>query len=338
MVRLTVPKSSSRRNTNYMINSPDYQDLVLLSSLSSDQQKTVPLAASEGIPALYAVIPSLPDKIGMLGTPSGPFSNPMVYRISKKLSSSDQFVLRKFMQKLNRASSDEQRRRLLSNEPAISSGGVITEESVSEGEKILRIDPYECAALAYFSRVFIQRFIPPAEFLVRHGLDQQGFGDGRIAEALPILQDQGILRRPFPVSFSEIFVAKSELKVWSNNSGINIKTDTPKNKKSKELHYIFWRAFKGLKEINNGKDPTYREVWDTVYNEHEQSIENNFGGGLPPRSEYDESEIIELMESSNQPNPSLRWYILMDKSSGVYLLKSLPALLSILKKHPPLAV
>ncbi len=334
MVRLTVPKSSSRRNTNYMINSPDYQDLVLLSSLSSDQQKTVPLAASEGIPALYAVIPSLPDKIGMLGTPSGPFSNPMVYRISKKLSSNDQFVLRKFMRKLNRASSDEQRRRLLSNEPAISSGGVITEESVSEGEKILRIDPYECAALAYFSKVFIQRFIPPAEFLVRHGLDEHGFGDGRIAEALPILQDQGILRRPFPVSVSEIFVAKSELKAWSDNSGKNIQPDTPKNKKSKELHYIFWRAFKGLKEINNGKDPTYREVWDTVYNEHEQSRENNFGGGLPPRSEYDESEIIELMESSKQPNPSLKWYIYKDKSSGVYLLKSLPALLSILKKHP----
>ena len=318
-----------------MINSPVYQDFVLLSSLSSDQQKTVPLAASEGIPALYAVIPSMPDKIGMLETPSGPFSNPMVYRISKKLSSSDQFVLRKFMQKLNRASSDEQRRRLLSNEPAISSGGVITEESVSEGEKILRIDPYECAALAYFSRIFIQRFIPPAEFLVRHGLDEQGFGDDRIAEALPILQDQGILRRPFPVSVSEIFVAKSELKAWSNNSGKNIKTDTPKNKKSKELHYIFWRAFKELKKINNGKDPTYREVWDTVYYEHELAKENNFGGGLPPRSEYDESEIIELMESSNQPNPSLRWYILMDKSSGVYLLKSLPALLSILKKHPP---
>ena len=321
-----------------MINSPVYQDFVLLSSLSSDQQKTVPLAASEGIPALYAVIPSMPDKIGMLETPSGPFSNPMVYRISKKLSSSDQFVLRKFMQKLNKASSDEQRRKLLSNEPAISSGGVITEESVSEGEKILRIDPYECAALAYFSRVFIQRFIPPAEFLVRHGLDEHGFGDDRIAEALPILQDQGILRRPFPVSFSEIFVAKSELKVWSNNSGINIKTDTPKNKKSKELHYIFWRAFKGLKEINNGKDPTFREVWDTVYNEHEQLNENNFGGGLLPRSEYDESEIIELMESSKQPNPSLKWYIYKDKSSGVYLLKSLPALLSILKKHPPLAI
>jgi len=254
-----------------MINPPEYQNLVLLSSLSSDQQKTVPLAASDGILALYALIPSLPDKIGMLETPSGPFSNPMVYRISKQLSSSDQFVLRKFMQKLNRASSDEQRRELLSNEPAISSGGVITEESVSEGEKLLRIDPYECAAFAQFPRVFIQRFIPPAEFLLRHGLDEQGFGDDRIAEALPILQDQGILRRPFPVSFSEIFVAKSELKAWSKNSGKNKKNETPKNKKSKELHYIFWRAFKELKKNNNGKAPTYREVWDTVYNEYELS-------------------------------------------------------------------
>ena len=66
-----------------MINSPDYQDLVLLSSLSSFQQKTLPLAASEGIPDLYAVIPSLPEKIGMFETPSGPFSNQMVYRIRK---------------------------------------------------------------------------------------------------------------------------------------------------------------------------------------------------------------------------------------------------------------
>ena len=321
-----------------MINSPVYQDFVLLSSLSSDQQKTVPLAASEGIPALYAVIPSMPDKIGMLETPSGPFSNPMVYRISKKLSSSDQFVLRKFMQKLNKASSDEQRRKLLSNEPAISSGGVITEESVSEGEKILRIDPYECAALAYFSRVFIQRFIPPAEFLVSHGLDELGFGDDRIAEALPLLHDQGILRRPFPVSVSDVFVIKSELEDWLERGNKKNKIRTKKFRKtkystSKEVQNIFSRAFKKLRKNNNGEDPTYREVWDTVYDEYELSKENNFGSGLPHRLEYDETEIIEFMESSSQPNPSLRWYILMDKSSGIYLLKSLPSLLTKLKKE-----
>ena len=252
-----------------MINSPVYQDFVLLSSLSSDQQKTVPLAASEGIPALYAVIPSMPDKIGMLETPSGPFSNPMVYRISKKLSSSDQFVFRKFLQKLNKASSDEQRRKLLSNEPAISSGGVITEESVSEGEKILRIDPYECAALAYFSRVFIQRFIPPAEFLVRHGLDELGFGDDRIAEVIPLLQDQGILRRPFPVLVSDVFVIKSELEDWLERGNKKNKIRTKKFRKtkyskSKEVQNIFSRALKKLRKNNNGEDPTYREVWDTV--------------------------------------------------------------------------
>ena len=321
-----------------MINSPVYQDFVLLSSLSSDQQKTVPLAASEGIPALYAVIPSMPDKIGMLETPSGPFSNPMVYRISKKLSSSDQFVFRKFMQKLNRASSDEQRRKLLSNEPAISSGGVITEESVSEGEKILRIDPYECAALAYFSRVFIQRFIPPAEFLVRHGLDELGFGDDRIAEALPLLHDQGILRRPFPVLVSEVFVIKSELEDWLERGNKKNKIRTKKFRKtkystSKEVQNIFSRAFKKLRKNNNGEDPTYREVWDTVYDEYELSKENNFGSGLPPRLEYDETEIIEFMESSYQPNPSLGWYIFIYKSSGTYHLKSLPSLLTKLKKE-----
>ena len=307
-----------------MINSPVYQDFVLLSSLSSDQQKTVPLAASEGIPALYAVIPSMPDKIGMLETPSGPFSNPMVYRISKKLSSSDQFVLRKFMQKLNKASSDEQRRKLLSNEPAISSGGVITEESVSEGEKILRIDPYECAAFAYYSRIFIQRFIPPAEFLVKHGLDELGLGGDRIAEVIPLLQDQGILRRPFPVSVSDVFVIKSELEDWleRGNKKNKIrtkkirKTDTSKKKRSKELHYIFWRAFKKLRKNNNGEDPTYREVWNTVYDEYELSKENNLGGGLPPRLEYAEYDYIVDIESSDEPNPSLNWYIRMDQSSG----------------------
>jgi len=321
-----------------MINSPVYQDFVLLSSLSSDQQKTVPLAASEGIPALYAVIPSMPDKIGMLETPSGPFSNPMVYRISKKLSSSDQFVLRKFMQKLNKASSDEQRRKLLSNEPAISSSGVITEESVSEGEKILRIDPYECAALAYFSRVFIQRFIPPAEFLVRHGLDELGFGDDRIAEALPLLHDQGILRRPFPVSVSDVFVIKSELEDWLERGNKKNKIRTKKFRKtksstSKEVQNILSRALKKLKKINNGEDPTYREVWDTVYNEYELSKENNLGGGLPPRLEYDEYDYIVDIESSDEPNPSLGWYIDMDKSSGTYHLKSLPSLLTKLKKE-----
>ncbi len=320
-----------------MINSPVYQDFVLLSSLSSDQQKTVPLAASEGIPALYAVIPSMPDKIGMLETPSGPFSNPMVYRISKKLSSSDQFVLRKFMQKLNKASSDEQRRKLLSNEPAISSGGVITEERVSEGEKILRIDPYECAAFAYYSRIFIQRFIPPAEFLVKHGLDELGLGDDRIAEVIPLLQDQGILRRPFPVLVSDVFVIKSELEDWLKRGNKKNKIRTKKIRKtkystSKEVQNIFSRTFKKLKKINNGEDPTYREVWDTVYNEYELN-ENNLGGGLHLRQEYDENEIIEFMESSYQPNPSLRWYIFMDKSSGTYHLKSLPSLLTKLKKE-----
>ena len=321
-----------------MINSPVYQDFVLLSSLSSDQQKTVPLAASEGIPALYAVIPSMPDKIGMLETPSGPFSNPMVYRISKKLSSSDQFVLRKFMQKLNRASSDEQRRKLLSNEPAISSGGVITEESVSEGEKILRIDPYECAAFVYYSRIFIQRFIPPAEFLVKHGLDELGLGDDRIAEVIPLLQDQGILRRPFPVSVSDVFVIKSELEDWLERGNKKNKFRTKKirktkHSKSKEVQNIFSRAFKKLKKINNGEDPTYREVWDTVYNEYELSKENNLGGGLPPRLEYDEYDYIVDIESSDEPNPSLEWYIDMDKSSGTYHLKSLPSLLTKLKKE-----
>ena len=321
-----------------MINSPVYQDFVLLSSLSSDQQKTVPLAASEGIPALYAVIPSMPDKIGMLETPSGPFSNPMVYRISKKLSSSDQFVLRKFMQKLNKASSDEQRRKLLSNEPAISSGGVITEERVSEGEKILRIDPYECAAFAYYSRIFIQRFIPPAEFLVKHGLDELGLGDDRIAEVIPLLQDQGILKRPFPVSVSDVFVIKSELEDWLERGNKKNKIRTKKFRKtkystSKEVQNIFSRTFKKLKKINNGEDPTYREVWDTVYNEYELN-ENNLGGGLHLRQEYDENEIIEFMESSYQPNPSLRWHIRMNESSGTYHLKSLPALLSRFKKLP----
>jgi hypothetical protein len=321
-----------------MINSPVYQDFVLLSSLSSDQQKTVPLAASEGIPALYAVIPSMPDKIGMLETPSGPFSNPMVYRISKKLSSSDQFVLRKFMQKLNKASSDEQRRKLLSNEPAISSGGVITEERVSEGEKILRIDPYECAAFAYYSRIFIQRFIPPAEFLVKHGLDELGLGDDRIAEVILLLQDQGILRRPFPVLVSDVFVIKSELEDWLKRGNKKNKIRTKKIRKtkystSKEVQNIFSRTFKKLKKINNGEDPTYREVWDTVYNEYELN-ENNLGGGLHLRQEYDENEIIEFMESSYQPNPSLRWHIRMNESSGTYHLKSLPALLSRFKKLP----
>ena len=100
-----------------------------------------------------------------------------------------------------------------------------------------------------------------------------------------------------------------------------------------KVQNIFSRALKKLRKNNNGEDPTYREVWDTVYDEYELSKENNLGGGLPPRLEYDEYDYIVDIESSDEPNPSLEWYIDMDKSSGTYHLKSLPSLLTKLKKE-----
>jgi hypothetical protein len=137
---------------------------------------------------------------------------------------------------------------------------------------------------------------------------------------------------------SDVFVIKSELEDWLERGNKKNKFRTKKFRKtkystSKEVQNIFSRTFKKLKKINNGEDPTYREVWDTVYNEYELN-ENNLGGGLHLRQEYDENEIIEFMESSYQPNPSLRWHIRMNESSGTYHLKSLPALLSRFKKLP----
>ena len=154
---------------------------------------------------------------------------------------------------------------------------------------------------------------------------------------IPLLQDQGILRRPFPVSVSDVFVIKSELEDWLERGNKKNKIRTKKFRKtkyskSKEVQNIFSRALKKLRKNNNGEDPTYKEVWDTVYDEYELSKENNLGGGLPPRSEYDENEYIEYIESSDKPKPSLGWYIDMDKSSGTYHLKSLPSLLTKLKK------
>ena len=106
-----------------------------------------------------------------------------------------------------------------------------------------------------------------------------------------------------------------------------------KHSKSKEVQDIFNRALKALRIKNEGENPTYREVWDTIFDEHEMlRKETNIGGGLSTRPDFDENEIIEYMERSDKAKPSLNWYMRVNDSSGTYYLISLPSLLTKLKK------
>jgi len=124
-----------------------------------------------------------------------------------------------------------------------------------------------------------------------------------------LLHDQGILKRPLPVSVSDVFVIKSELEDWleignKKNKFRTKKISKTKHLKSNEVRNIFSRAFKKLRENNNGEAPTYKEVWDAVFNENDLN-ENNLGGGLPLRPEYDENDWINTQKIFGNPRAFL---------------------------------
>ena len=109
-----------------------------------------------------------------------------------------------------------------------------------------------------------------------------------------------------------------------------------KSNKSKEIILVFWRAFCFLKKRNDGEDPNYRKVWDTVYEEWDiKENETIYKDQLFPNLDYDIDEIIVEIERSDVANASVTWYIKRNETKGSYLMASLPAKLSKLKKNPP---
>ena len=109
-----------------------------------------------------------------------------------------------------------------------------------------------------------------------------------------------------------------------------------KAKKAKKSFQFFWRAFCFLRERNSFEKPGYCEVWDAVYQEwYNKEYESKYENKLFPKLDYDIDEIIVEIERSDEANASVTWYIKRSETKGSYLMASLPAKLSKLKKNPP---
>ena len=121
------------------------QDYLPVPSIPIHYHKVIFLAASENKLSLYSPIPPIPDKRGLNDIPSGPFKNPIVYRIFERMSSHDERTLKQFMLELNSMKDPEERLPFLDKSPQIRSGKLLREERLEDGPKLLRIDPSECA-------------------------------------------------------------------------------------------------------------------------------------------------------------------------------------------------
>ena len=317
------------------------QDYLPVPSIPIHYHKVIFLAASENKLSLYSSIPPIPDKRGLNDIPSGPFKNPIVYRVFERMSSHDERILKQFMLELNSKEDPEERLAFLDKSPQIRSGKLLREERLEEGPKLLRIDPSECGALAFYPTIFVSRFIPPLEYLKKHRLNKLGFDKNRVAEAVPLFQKNGLMRRPSPVSILNVMLLKQEATKWVDKNRLLRKNEgrrkqKDKSNKSKEIISVFWRAFCFLKKRNDGEDPNYREVWDAVYEEwYNKENESTYKDQLFPDLDYDIDEIIIDIERSDIANASVTWYIKRSETKGSYLLASLPAKLSKLKKTLP---
>ena len=249
--------------------------------------------------------------------------------------------MKQFMLELNSMKDPEERLAFLDKSPQIRSGKLLREEKLEEGPKLLRIDPSECGALAFYPTIFVSRFLPPVEYLKKHQLNKLGFDKHRVAEAVPLYQKNGLMRRPSPVSISNVMLLKQEAMKWVDKNRLSRKNTgrrkhNDKSNKSKEIISVFWRAFCFLKKRNGEEDPNYREVWDAVYQEwYNKEYESKYENKLFPKLDYDIDEIIVEIERSDEANASVTWYIKRSETKGSYLLASLPAKLSKLKKTPP---
>ena len=97
------------------------QDYLPVPSIPIHYHKVIFLAASENKLSLYSPIPPIPDKRGLNDIPSGPFKNPIVYRIFERMSSHDERTLKQFMLELNSMKDPEERLAFLDKSPQIRS-------------------------------------------------------------------------------------------------------------------------------------------------------------------------------------------------------------------------
>ena len=121
------------------------QEYFPISSIPANYNKIIFLAASEGKLSLFSAIPPVPEKRGLNDIPSGPFKNPIVYRIFERMSSHDERILKQFMLELNSKEDSEERLAFPDKSPQIRSSKLLNEERLEDGPILMRINPSECA-------------------------------------------------------------------------------------------------------------------------------------------------------------------------------------------------
>ena len=121
------------------------QDYLPVPSIPIHYHKVIFLAASENKLSLYSPIPPIPDKKGLNDIPSGPFKNPIVYRIFERMSSHDERILKQFILELNSKEDPEERLAFPEKSPQIKSRKLLNEERLDDGPILMRINPSECA-------------------------------------------------------------------------------------------------------------------------------------------------------------------------------------------------
>ena len=129
----------------YKYNVINLQDYLPVPSIPIHYHKVIFLAASKDKLSLYSSIPPIPDKRGLNDIPSGPFKNPIVYRIFERMSSHDERILKQFMLELNSKEDAEERLAFPDKSPQIKSSKLLNEERQEDGPILMRIDSSECA-------------------------------------------------------------------------------------------------------------------------------------------------------------------------------------------------
>ena len=136
------------------------------------------------------------------------------------------------------------------------------------------------------------------------------------------------------ITRDDIWFPQSEVKKAEAKNQI-VKTSKAKNS-NPELGLIFWRAFTDLEKAQSF-EPRYKQVWETVYDEIE--TERQLNEAIPKKRTYDPHEHIFTIDSINTPSPKLNWLIADTdgrvSKQGTLALKSLPAMISKLKRNPP---
>ena len=129
----------------YKYNVINLQDYLPVPSIPIHYHKIIFLAASKDKLSLYSSIPPIPEKKGLNDIPSGPFKNPIVYRIFERMSSHDERILKQFMLELNSKEDAEERLAFPDKSPQIKSSKLLNEERQEDGPILMRIDSSECA-------------------------------------------------------------------------------------------------------------------------------------------------------------------------------------------------